>query len=130
MRLSKTMMNRNNRKFGKTISKSFSEKMLQIINKTKRIKVNLQKVNLYLNARKNVKHCKYKKKAVNKDGKVKAKISIMRMKCCLKKYNKCKVKRTFAKILYSKTWKNNNHSMIKSMKLIKRTKFIKLKANK
>lgn len=123
-------MNRNYKKFSKTISKSFCEKMLQIINKAKRIKVNLKKVSLYLNARKKVKHYKNKKKAVNKDGRVKAKIPIMRTKCYLKKYNKCKVKRTFVKILYSKKWKNNNSSMIKSMKLIKRTKFIKLKANK
>ena len=123
-------MNRNYKKFSKTISKSSCEKMLQIINKAKRIKVNLQKVSLYLNARKKVKHYKNKKKAVNKDGRVKAKIPIMRTKCYLKKYNKCKVKRTFVKILYSKKWKNNNSSMIKSMKLIKRTKFIKLKANK
>jgi hypothetical protein len=126
MKLSKTMMNRSNKKF----SKSSSEKMLQIISKVKRIKVNLQKVNLYLYARKKVKRCKNKEKAVNKDGRVKAKISIMRMKCCLNKYNKCKVKRMFVKILYSKKWKNNNSSMIKSMKLIKRTKFIKLKANR
>ena len=129
MRHSKTKINHSNKKFNGNININFNKlKMLRIINKNNIIAANLLKVNLYLNARKKMKLYKDKKKTLNKDGRTKAKTH--KIKCCLKKYNKYRVKKMFAKIHCSKNWKNSKQSMMNRKKLTKQTMLMKSKVNK
>ena len=129
MRHSETTINHGNKKFNRDIKIKFNRlKMLRIINKTKIIAANLLKVNLYPNARKKMKLYKDKKKTLNKDGRTKAKTH--KIKCCLKKYNKYRVKKMFVKIHCSKNWKNSKQSMMNRKKLTKQTMLMKSKVNK